>query len=642
MIPLLFLAVLFFAVIVVEVVAATRVYNAVKRVESELRLAEARVVDFEFTQALQHVDVAQVQISKARGGLVFFAWAKPLPWAGDQVKAATAVLNAGEESLLALESAVLIAEDVYGALAEAEELLDAHQVPEEARNFRDLPDDVRVSLLRSLHRSGARMESAKVNLELAQDDLEALDQLAVLPAVTDAIAPFRETIPQLISGLEVLIPVAASIEEIAGVGVDKQWLLLFMNDMEMRPAGGFLGVYGLAVVRDGELVNVEIADTYSVDVKVQGDDSYQIPPPAALQEFVGVTKWYFRDANWSPDFPTAARDATQLLRQEIGHVGEPVPEIHGVFGFTPTFGSRLLEITGPITVQGETFTAENLAMKLEFEVEYGYVEEGIDFTERKAIVGELVDALVDRLMHLPLSEYAVLFSAFEEGFEQKELALYSMDVQTQAVFADAGWAASVANPPKEDVLLVVDANMAALKSDPAVDRSIAYSVEKINGEYIATTAITYTHNGVFDQFTTRYRTYTRVYAPLGSRFISLDGSMQNDRLSNPSLLPDEVTIADDLGMTSFGAFISIEPGAQGTLTFSYALPDSVVELIESRAYVLRVFKQLGAKNHTLTLDLNFDKNIRTATPPEDRSQFGDDRYVKTIELDSDERVIVSF
>jgi hypothetical protein len=48
-------------------------------------------------------------------------------------------------------------------------------------------------------------------------------------------------------------------------------------------------------------------------------------------------------------------------------------------------------------------------------------------------------------------------------------------------------------------------------------------------------------------------------------------------------------------------------------------------------YELAVFKQMGARDNALTLDLDFGKKLKSAEPNEDKADFGDTRYqVNTI------------
>jgi hypothetical protein len=432
------------------------------------------------------------------------------------------------------------------------------------------------------------------------------------------------------------VPFAAIAPEYGALGEDKQFLILFLNNTELRPGGGFIGVFGLMVMHDGEIKQLITGDSYAIDGLVQGNPAYHVNPPPPLVSFLSQPVWYFRDAAWSPDFSQTALDAAQLMRQEIAFAGQPVPEIHGVVGITPTFISRLLAFTGPVSVEGQTFSADNVADLLEYQVEIAFAEDGVPVAQRKEIVSVLADEMVDRLLSLPPSSWPELFRILHSAFDEKEFALMSYDERTQAALADNGWG-GVMNPAgADDVLLTVDANLAALKSDPVVDREVTYGIVKTANGYRATTSITYTHNGGFDWKTTRYRTYTRVYAPLGSTFVSSSGSLKDDVTRNPGLLPGQVTVMDDLGMTSFGAFIAIEPGQTGTLSFTYDLPATVSNAIDRGTYRLLALKQMGAGDNLLTLNLDFGNTLTTAAPPEEPADFGDDVYHLTTELNTDQ------
>ncbi|MFH1632170.1 MAG: DUF4012 domain-containing protein [bacterium] len=622
-------------------IGAGRFFSGVGETEEAFARAQEAAVALDFDSALVALDDAEDGLAKARSGLKFLKWTVVLPWVGDQVQALSAVFDAGSESVQALKQAVEIASEVYAVVYEAEEILSALDI-DASMAFRDLPDETRIRLLQTLGNSLPQLKAAQVSLRLAGEDLNKLDDLNVHPALLNAVDPFRQAIPTLIEGVDLLVPFAASINEIAGVGEDRQWLLLFLNNTEMRPGGGFIGVYGLLTVRDGELVDLTIQDSYAIDQLVEDSYSYTQLPPDALATYVGEDKWYFRDSNWSPDFAASSQFAVDVLRQELSAAGYPVPEIHGVLGLTPTFAASIMEITGPATVRGITFDSDNLAELLEYEVEYGFVEREIPFSERKVIIDVLAESVIGDLLDLEVSQLGTLFGKVTEGFTSKYLGLYSLDEDTQSAFVDAGWAQTIDIEDTDDFLMVVDANMSALKTDPVVDRQIDYSIVEDDDGYIATVSVTYINTGSFTLFTTRYRTFTRVYVPLGSELISHSGSLRNDKLSNPLLEEGEVTVAEEDGMTSFGAFTSIEPGEERTLSFTYRLPESIEEAVKDRLYQLTVFKQVGAADHVLTLDLGFGKKVKVADPAEDESEWGDKSYRLEDVLDEDTVFTVEF
>ena len=155
------------------------------------------------------------------------------------------------------------------------------------------------------------------------------------------------------------------------------------------------------------------------------------------------------------------------------------------------------------------------------------------------------------------------------------------------------------------------------------------------GDYVGRTHILYDHKGSFDWKTTRYRTYTRLYTPKGTTFIQASGTLANDLSKNPSASTGGVDIGEELEMTVFGAFTSVEPGEQQELVFEYYLADEIAEAVENGEYSLTVYKQMGASKYELELDLDFGENVQYAIPGEDRSEWGDSRYLLNTYLDQD-------
>lgn len=619
------------------VFAAGKIGHGLSVAKVSAAAAQTAMKDGDFTDAAAALGEAKAALYEAQSGVRLVGFLRFAPWVGTQLRGLSYTLDAGIATLDALERAVAIVVDVRTTTQEAQALLgvtDSGEVP-----YGELASSARVALLDALHDAHPDLLTMQVKLAIAQEDLAQLRALNVAPVLLAAVAPFETMLEPLAEAVDLLAPFAAVVPELAGLGADRQFLLLFANNTELRPSGGFLGVYGLSIVRDGEVIVMTTDDTYNVDVYVAGD-GYFVAPPTPLTAYLGTPKWFFRDSNWSPDFPTATKDGVQLFRQEIAYAGQPVPEVHGVLMFTPTFIGRLLDLVGPITVDGQTFTSENIADKLEYQVEVGYVEAGIPLHQRKDVVARMADTLVDRVLAMPSSRWPELFAVLTKGFGAKELALWSADEDVQATYADAGWAGEAAQGSADDVLMVVDANLAALKTDPVVDRTIAYAVRPTSAGYEATVTITYDHNGSFDWKTTRYRTYTRVYVPLGSTLVSSEGSLANDKLQSPSGAEGTVTTADELGMTGFGAFTSVEPGKTQQLSFTYMLPSSVGEAIDAGVYELRVIKQLGAASHDLALDLDFGASVTYATPPEDEDEWGDERYYRETALDGDKEFTV--
>lgn len=623
-------------------IGVTRIVNGAFVAKAGLLEARTDIADVNFARAATSLSSGHAGLVEAQSGAAMLKFVSVIPWVGSRYTGAVAVLDATEKTIDVLTEAIGIAQDVYSVVAEARATLAWQDAAEANTAIHDLPTAVKHTLFTRLATSLPDLRTMQVKLELAQEDMNRFHELSGIAGIDDIIAPFESVLKKLKVGVDFLVPFAGITREFTGLDGDRQFLVLFLNNTELRPTGGFLGTYGLLVIRDGDMKSLATDDTYAVDALVAGNPAYTAVAPVPIRDYLEQPIWYFRDSTWSPDFAAGAKDASALLRQEIAASGQPVPEIHGAFGMTTTFLSDLLAFVGPVTVDGQTFTSSNAADLLEYQVEIAFEQRGILRTDRKDIVGKLTNALLDKLLEIPASRFEEVFGMLSSALERKEIVLYSKNAETQAVLDDAGWSGKVLQGTASDTLMVVDANLGSLKSDPVVKRNIDYRIAPRNGGYQATVAITYKHEGTFDWKTSRYRTYTRVYVPAGSELLSVDGSLANDAIRNPQGLPGTVTTESEFGLTSFGTFTSIEPGQSRTLSFVYQLPPSVTSAINAGSYTLKMLKQIGADPRDVTLHLDFNRALRTAIPAEDSSLWGDDIYDATDTLDMNKEFRVNF
>lgn len=439
----------------------------------------------------------------------------------------------------------------------------------------------------------------------------------------EAIPGFT-TLRTLRDNVERVVSAADAVTALAGDREPHSAMLLFLNSAELRPGGGFLGTYGIATFQDGALRDLRTDDVYALDRRAEGAQRVPLPEPFRV---LNVPYWYLRDANWSPDFAVSAREVLGFYERE-GGIGNP--EV--VVGFTPEFGAALLRIVGPITVAGVEFTAANLADALEYEVEKGYYVRGIPEPRRKAIIAPLARTVADRLRALPYRTWRdAVLPAVRTAIRERQLMVYAVDPAAQHLVEeyDAGGRVRAA-ATGDDTLLVVDANIGSLKTDPVIQRSIRYAVIPDGAGYRGVILLRYRNTGTYTWKTTRYRTYTRVYLPIGTELITARGAMRGDR-------PVEgvADISEELGRAVFGAFLHVDPGQEQSLAFEVRLAPAVVDRIRNGSYQLIAQKQLGSLATPLTLDLEFGTPVETANPPEPPAAWGDGRYHIETDLRAD-------
>lgn len=422
-----------------------------------------------------------------------------------------------------------------------------------------------------------------------------------------------------------------SLSQLLGMDSPKNYLLLFLNNTELRPGGGFIGVYAVANINKGlpnliKMEGTELLDNASTGVLP--------PPPAPLAKYLKVKKWYFRDSNWSPDFVSSSLRALSLYKAEGGQSAD---SINGVIGFTPTVFEGLFKIIGPITVNGVEYNSGNFIEKLEYEVEYGYAQKGVSVAERKKTINDLTGALATKLKNTVLINYTKYQDLILRMLKEKQIIIYSTDSKIQNWAIKQGWAGET-KLFEADYLQWIDANLGALKTDAAISRALTYQISSSTNGFAGKVTMHYQHSGSFDWRTSRYRDYVRVFVPKGSVLINSSGAMDMEKSSVPGIVDQ----GEENGLQWFGAFIAVEPGKSGELSFVYKLAPAVQQAIKNNSYKLLAQKQIGTVAVPLTLSLDFGKKVIYAAPGEADIKHGDSRYDLVTDLREDKIFEVKF
>ena len=417
------------------------------------------------------------------------------------------------------------------------------------------------------------------------------DTVSSLADITDRAAPFVEVAPMLF-----------------GYPSERQYLFLFQNNTEVRATGGFIGSYGIVKIKNGSLVSLTTENVSTLD-KAAPESFFIAPPKPIAETFPGTRGWFFRDSNWSPDFPESAKRALWFYAQESGR-----KEIFdGVIAITPDLIDDLLEITGPQTVEGIPFRSGSFAADLEYEVEKGYRARGIPGPDRKKIIGSILEQLIKQIQTLGPQALGGVVQVVRKNLDEKQVLLYFSDPSAQRVGTQLGWSGEMKSVDG-DSLMVVDSNMASLKTDAVIQRSISYRlIEQEGGRFIARVELAYTHTGRFDWKTTYYRNYVRVYVPAGSFLLRSHGF--GDRAKKISDEPS-IDLLDEHGKLGFGGFLVVDPGTTKRVSLEYALPDLLNAKIAQGVYTFFVQKQSGLSNQTVDAQWSFARPVRGFAPQE--------------------------
>ncbi len=354
-------------------------------------------------------------------------------------------------------------------------------------------------------------------------------------------------------------------------GKEKTFLILFQNNLELRPGGGFIGSFGILKVKDGFVTDFAVHDTGNFDGRIPNT----ILPPYPMKETLHIDSWKLRDSNYSPDFPSNAKQA-EIFYQ----MGNGQEKFDGIIAITTNVLSSFLRVTGPVTLDGfpGTYGADNAILDLEYQVEQGYAKQNIDFGERKSMMSLLGFEILHRVKDLSLTKKYELFNVVLDDLHRKDIQLFFKDDVLQDDAIASGFDGSVDKVWKNDYLFVVDANLNSFKSDYYMKRAYEYTIDLSSSVPKAILKITYTNTAeTKDWFAKDYQTFLRVYVPTGSYLHTVTGSAQ------------DAVFGEELNKKYFGALIHIPISTEKTVVFEYTLPES----FKSEWYDLKIQKQAG-------------------------------------------------
>ncbi|MBI4093232.1 MAG: DUF4012 domain-containing protein, partial [Candidatus Kerfeldbacteria bacterium] len=472
-----------------------------------------------------------------------------------------------------------------------------------------------------LERDQPTLQAILQDLNGAFDELSQVQAQSLPSPYREEILRIQELLPGLRQSITTISDSVGIVATILGASQPSEYLFVFQNANELRPTGGFVGSFALIRLDRGRFKVLDAPDRGSFGI----DDliSPSITPPLPLQ--VITPSWYFRDANWYPDWPTSAQQFARFYEQARGFKPE------GVIALTHTFIERLLTVTGPINLPayGVTVDAANFD-----EITQAQVERKFDLrvNDPKRFIVDLIPVIAEQMAKLSFNQYPTFLGVLIASLAAGDLQLWSGEAAVEQQIAELGWSGSLPSS-NGDFLQLVDSNIGGGKTDGVISEIIRDHLRiEPDGRVTATIEVTRTHQGTpGDIFTgSRNRTYHRLYVPFGSKLLAATGFTKEPpdvfwKLpagSQPDpffsdiegrVIVDEQSgtrINDEFGKTVFGNWTELDPGETKTFSFTYELPLTLGGSLAR--YDLTVGKQAGARNRTFELTLEAPPGTKIA------------------------------
>lgn len=442
----------------------------------------------------------------------------------------------------------------------------------------------------------AYTQEALPEMQSAADASEQIDLEVVPENMKERVAQMIVLLPTLAQSFEEVVTHADALGALLGADSKRTYMVVFQNNTELRPTGGFMGSFAEVAFDNGAITDMRIPGGGTYDVQGQLQAFVAAPGPLQLVR----ARWEFQDANWFPDFPTSARKMLWFYESAGG------PSVDGVLSINADVLERVLVVLGPITLaDGTELNAENVLFEMQQEAEIGYDKEA---NTPKAIVGELTQHIFSKLEAADAQTLLKVTSVFVDSFNGRDMQVYFSDNSLQSTMKDLGWTGEI-RAASDDYLMVVHTNIGGGKTDSVIERDVTVdSFIAEDGTIENTVTLTQTHQGMANALFTGMNNvdYVRLYVPEGSTLITGSGFEvpPNDLFQEPerpldidedlaiamqNVTKDPITetdIWDEQGKTVFGNWIQTAPGETQTITFTYRLPWNALRGSSSHAWSL--------------------------------------------------------
>ncbi|TSC56382.1 MAG: Uncharacterized protein G01um101418_402 [Parcubacteria group bacterium Gr01-1014_18] len=494
------------------------------------------------------------------------------------------------------------------------------------------------NLLPSLEESSRDYFRGLEHVRLLQNIMDSIDASRLPGALASDWDRFSALGREGLLDLEKLGDVISIVPEILGKADKKRYLIIFHNNSEMRPTGGFMGSFALVDIVDGKISEIEVPGGGPYDLRAGFNETILPPEPLSMVS----SRWEFQDANWFGDWPTSAEKIKWFYEKSGG------PTVDGVIGVNTFLFRDILEIVGsiPMPEYGKVISADNFLEEIQTQVELEY-----DRLENKPkqLIADLTPVVTERIMGLSQGDQLRLLSVLNRAWVEKNLFVYFVNPVLERHMVELGLAGEMKSSNR-DYLMIVRTNLASSKTDRVIDENIELTSKiSAQGHIVNEINLYRTHQGTPGDIFTGMKniSYFRFYVPEGATLISAEGfskpedfyffaSPENAKADLDLALIEKnerfdsesgTRLTEELGKTVFGNWIQTGMGETSHIRLVYELPIKLDVFSDTSSgggieswkrwihasdadsmdhYSLYYQKQLGAWDSTFSYDLIVD------------------------------------
>lgn len=394
---------------------------------------------------------------------------------------------------------------------------------------------------------------------------------------------------------------------LTGDNGEKNILILFVNNDEIRGGGGFIGSYAIAKFKNKTLNSLDFqSNIYKVDNAFTAANI--VDPPQELA-YVNQGRWSLRDANYALDFPETAAKVKEFYQLETGK------KVDGVISMDTTLITEMLKITGPINMSEYNLeiNSDNFNQQVEYEVEQNYFarQGGKEENEPKKILADMMPRFINKILDNFSNSEKLLptMAVFSKAVSEKHLVLQFDQSDFQQHLNQIDYSGKISGYAN-DFLMISNTNLGGGKSSQKVTEKFIYKTEiKDDGSQSSSLEIERKHNGTGEWPDGYNKNLLRILVPKGSnvsQFIQLAGNflpLADEKYKNEKSSYQ----GEEAGYGKWSFWMNTEPGETSKASMEYSLPLKYNLSQNEFYYVLNLEKQLGSGIDQYSLQITYPK-----------------------------------
>lgn len=375
------------------------------------------------------------------------------------------------------------------------------------------------------------LSTASSVADAASMELGEIDQDALLPPVAEAVSRLDGILSSTRSTVSAAANTAALLPAMLGAEEQRQYVLLFQNNAEVRASGGIPGALALVATSDG---------SFALDGQTTANDFPEypesvVPLDAATLNLSGdLVGRKMQNVGLVPDFPTTGPIVAEMWKLQFG------TEIDGVIAVDPVTVGYLLRATGPLTLPtGDIIDSDNAV---------DFLLSGVYAKYPDTTTQDLVFAATARAVFTALSsggaDTRALVTALATASDERRILIWNARADEQQLLEGTTFAGTLPDSNVGASTIGVFFNdVTGAKMDYYLDASASAGVIHCTGDsrtYRTTIDLTssapadaatslpayVTANGAFGVPPGDIRTRVLVYGPVGASTarVSVDGT----------------------------------------------------------------------------------------------------------------------